>query len=642
MSSKLDDSQKYLVNPVALANLARYNETNMRIMPTLRLYYDILNPDKHRLRYSGYVQFDIENKKEDKNLPTELYSYNWDNGNTNRNYAREAESLNIQTKHDLLFVPRLGDDHSLNILAAWEMSTGNSQYQEFRKYNMPNGVLNPTQEGYNDRMESTRSDWRSMAYMARVHYAYQSKYILDATVRRDGSTRFGPKNRWGTFPAVSVKWILSDEKFMEWSRNWLNMFGLRLGYGKTGRQPDYEYLHFSRYSGGGTYIDVSTMRPSSVRLSNLKWETNTSYNFGIDANFYNNMFNFDFNVFHENNRDLLFSNFTIPSSSGFGSIQYINGGSMEKNGWEFNFYTNNLVKAGNWTFDVNFNLANYNSKITDLLPAIQELNKGVFNGQNGSYLSRMQVGNAYGSVYGFRYKGVYQWSDYVEGREGTAPVVKDADGNVVLDSNGKPLPMYFGYGSTNYKFKGGDAIYEDVNHDGTIDELDIVYLGNCNPKLFGGFGFTAKWKTFSVTAFFNFRTGNKVVNYGRMNAENMYTNNNQSIAVNWRWRKEGDVTDMPRALYNYGYNWLGSDRYVEDGSFLRFKYLTFNYAFPTELVKKAYLNQVNLYLTLNNIFTATKYKGVDPEISPNEYGIAEDKSNTPRSQYFTFGVTVGF
>lgn len=642
MSSSLDDSQKYLVNPVALANLARYDETNMRIMPTLRLYYDILNPEKHRLRYSGYVQFDIENKKEDKNLPSELYAYNWDNGNTNRNYGREAESLNIQTKHDLLFVPRLGDDHSLSILAAWELTTGNSQYQEFRKYNMPNGVLNPTQSGYNDAMESTRGEWRSMAYMGRVHYAYQSKYILDATVRRDGSTRFGPKNRWGTFPAVSVKWILSDEKFMEWSRDWLNMFGFRLGYGKTGRQPDYEYLHFSRYSGGGTYIDVSTMRPSSVRLSNLKWETNTSYNFGIDANFYNNMFNFDFNVFHEKNRDLLFSNFTIPSSSGFGSIQYINGGSMEKNGWELNFYTNNLLKAGDWTFDVNFNLANYNSKITELLPAIEELNKGVFNGQNGSYLSRMQVGNAYGSVYGFRYKGVYQWSDYEEGREGSSPVVRDADGNVVLDSNGKPLPMYFGYGSTNYKFKGGDAIYEDVNHDGTIDELDIVYLGNCNPKLYGGFGFTAKWKTFSVTAFFNFRTGNKVVNYGRMNAENMYTNNNQSIAVNWRWRKEGDVTDMPRALYNYGYNWLGSDRYVEDGSFLRFKYLTFNYAFPTDVIKKARLNQLNLYLTLNNIFTVTKYKGVDPEISPNEYGIAEDRSNTPRSQYFTFGLTVGF
>ena len=127
-----------------------------------------------------------------------------------------------------------------------------------------------------------------------------------------------------------------------------------------------------------------------------------------------------------------------------------------------------------------------------------------------------------------------------------------------------------------------------------------------------------------------------------MNSENMYTNNNQSIAVNWRWRKEGDVTEMPRALYQYGYNWLGSDRFVEDGSFLRLKYITLNYAFDTALVKKAHLSNVNLYLTLNNVATFTKYSGVDPEISPNYLGIAEDRSNTPRSQYFTFGVTVGF
>ena len=221
-------------------------------------------------------------------------------------------------------------------------------------------------------------------------------------------------------------------------------------------------------------------------------------------------------------------------------------------------------------------------------------------------------------------------------------MVRDEAGNVVRDANGNPLYMTFGYGTANYRFRGGDAIYEDVNHDGTIDELDIVYLGNCNPKFYGGFGFTVRWKNLSVNAFFNFRTGNKIVNYARMWSENMYTNNNQSIAVNWRWRKEGDLTDMPRALYQYGYNWLGSDRFVEDGSFLRFKYLTFNYEFPKTLCEKIKLSQINTYLTLNNLCTWTKYSGVDPEISPNQYGIAEDKSNTPRSQYFTLGITVGF
>ena len=133
--------------------------------------------------------------------------------------------------------------------------------------------------------------------------------------------------------------------------------------------------------------------------------------------------------------------------------------------------------------------------------------------------------------------------------------------------------MVFNYGSTNYYFKGGDAIYEDINGDGNINQLDIVYLGNSNPIAQGGFGLTFKYDRWSLRTNFNYRYGVDVINKARMNVENMYTNYNQSIAVNWRWRKEGDITEIPRALYNYGYNWLGSDRYVEDASLLRLSYL---------------------------------------------------------------------
>lgn len=649
-SSQLDASQKNLVNPVAMAHLAKYDETSMRIIPTLRVQYDILNPEKHRLRYQGYVQFDIENRKDDRVLPRELTSYAWNNDNVNRVSRRDAESLNMQTKHELLFMPQIGYGHSLMLLGAWELTSGNSQAQEFRKYGMPNGIESPTVPGNERSFSSGKGEWHSMAYMGRLHYAFKERYILDVTVRRDGSTRFGPGNRWGTFPAVSGKWILSDEKWFD-SWEWFNTFGIRAGYGKTGRMPDAEYLHYARYNsnygsgGGNSYIDISTLKPASIRLSNLKWETANSVNVGIDANLFNYKINFDFNVFKDKNKDLLFSNQTIPSSTGFGSISYINGGSMEKSGWEFNFWTQNLLKFNDFSFDFNVNLSNYNSKITYMLPEILESYEGQFvkTPNDSRFVNRVQLGNAYGSIYGLRYKGVYQYSDYVEGREGTCPFVKNADGEYIKDSNGNPMPMYYDYGGINYKFRGGDAIYEDINHDGTIDELDVVYLGNCNPKLYGGFGFTFRWRQLSVNAFFNFRTGNKIANYARMRAENMYTNDNQSIATNWRWRKEGDVTDMPRALYQYGYNWMPSDRFVENGDFLRFKYLTFNYGFTKEVCQALRLQQLNLYLTLNNLCTWTKYTGVDPEISPNGMtGVVEDWSSTPRSQYFTFGLTVGF
>lgn len=647
-TSQLDESQRNLVNPVAMAHLAKFDETSMRIIPTLRVQYDILNPEKHRLRYQGYVQFDIENKKEDKLLPRELTSFSWNSDNVNRVYRRDAESLNMQTKHELLFVPQLPEGHSFMLLGAWELTSGNSQNQEFGKYGLPNGILSPTVDGNPRNFGSSKGEWHSMAYMGRIHYAFKERYILDVTVRRDGSTRFGPANRWGTFPAVSGKWILSDEKWFNNWRSWFNTFGIRAGYGKTGRMPDSEYLHYARYNSygsGNSYIDISTLKPASVRLSNLKWETAQSFNVGVDANLFNYKVNFDFNYFNDHNKDLLFANQTIPSSTGFGSISYINGGEMEKSGWEFNFWTQNLLKFGDFSFDFNFNLSNYNSKITYMLPEILESYEGEFvkTPNESRYVNRIQLGNAYGSIYGLRYKGVYQYSDYEEGRPGTCPFAQDANGNYIKDANGNPTPMYYDYGGINYKFRGGDAIYEDVNHDGTIDELDIVYLGNCNPKIYGGFGFTFRFKQLSINAFFNFRAGNKIANYARMRAENMYTNDNQSIATNWRWRKEGDLTEIPRALYQYGYNWMPSDRFVEDGDFIRFKYLTFNYGFTKEFLKPLHLNQLNLYLTLNNLVTWTKYTGVDPEISPNGMtGVCEDWSSTPRSQYLTFGLTVGF
>ena len=645
-SSAVDNNQKYLANPVALAKLAKNDETSMRIIPTLRLQYDILDPNKTRLRYTGYVQFDIENKKEVKMLPRQFLQDGWQDYDLGRVYNRDAESLNIQTKHDLLFVPKINDDHSLMLYAAWELTSGNSQYQYFKKSAVPDGITDATQEGRFLEEVSERGQWRSMAYMGRLHYSFLSRYILDATIRRDGSTRFGPGHRWGTFPAVSLKWIISDEPFMRNFSTWLNMLAIRPGYGKTGRMPDAEYLHFAKYVAGGTYIDIPSMRPESVRLNNLQWETASSFNIGADFSFWDYRINADANVYWEKDDNLLFQNQSIPSSSGFSSLDWINGGSMNKQGWEINIYTNGLIKAGDWTFDVNANLANSTGKISSLLPSILNDYNTAYGYNNGEYLSRIQEGNAYGSIYGFKYKGVYQYSDYVEGREGSCPVVRDANGNVVRDANGKPLGMYYNYGGSHqYKFQGGDAIYEDINHDGNIDELDIVYLGNCNPKLTGGFGFTIKWKQLSMNAFFNFRYGNKIINRARMNAEAMENSYNQSIAVNYRWRKEGDLTEMPRAHYNgniVAYNTLGSDRYVEDGSFLRFKYLTFNYAFTKEMLKPLRLTTLNVYLTLNNLLTWTKYTGVDPELSPDSRGICYDDSNTPRSQYFTLGVTLGF
>jgi hypothetical protein len=178
-----------------------------------------------------------------------------------------------------------------------------------------------------------------------------------------------------------------------------------------------------------------------------------------------------------------------------------------------------------------------------------------------------------------------------------------------------------------------------------IDHLDVVYLGNANPKYTGGFGPSVSYKNFKVNLFFNFRLDYDIINSARMNMENMYSYNNQSTAVLRRWRNPGDKTDIPRALLGAGYNWLGSDRFVEDGSFVRLRYITFRYDFSPNASKKIGANMLNAYVTLENLFTFTRYTGQDPEVSyksGDAFGLGYDNALTPPVRSVTLGVAARF
>jgi hypothetical protein len=226
----------------------------------------------------------------------------------------------------------------------------------------------------------------------------------------------------------------------------------------------------------------------------------------------------------------------------------------------------------------------------------------------------------------------------------TAPIAIDADGKVMMDSKGLPIRQVYSFsdGSSLYKFQGGDAIYEDVNNDGQINSLDIVYLGNSNPRFNGGFGVNLQYGDWSLKTNFSYREGVKIVNSARMKLEQMFNAYNQSSAVNWRWRKNGDVTEIPRAMYNTGYNFLGSDRYVEDASYVRMSYIQVSYNFKAKMLKPLGLRRLTTSLSGQNLFCWSKYSGTDPEKSPGAWGIAYDDSQTPRGQSVTLNIQVGF
>ena len=652
---KNDGDQLSLVNPVALAYEATSDEARYTIQPEFQLHYNLLGLDatKTQLKYEGKVLFNISNTYNDTFYPSSLVTAGWTNDNNNKASSSAHKSNSITTTHRLTFTPAFkNSDHSFMAMAQFQLVNGTSKNQDNTVVRLPTGnIQSATANGYITGMSTGAGQWRSIYLTFSAHYAYKGRYIADFSVRRDGSTKFGDSRRWGNFPAFSLRWNIVDEPWMKWSEKWLSMLSVRPGWGRVGNQPGSDYLYFSKYTNTDNYDGNGSVYPSNIRLSNLQWEEKETWNVGFDLGLFDNKITADFNIYTQLTSKLLMTSVNLPSSSGFTKLDWTNAGDMRNNGWEFNINGTDVVKAGKFSLDFNVTFANNKNEITKMDPTILANLNGDFNNSNGSYLSRVQLNNPYGSIYGFRYKGVYQYTDYsdveVPGVSGpNAPVARDANGNVIKDAYGFTKPMVFGYDEDSnpnpYEFQGGDAIYEDINHDGNINELDIVYLGSSLPKITGGWGLKLNYGRWSLNAQFNFRVGNKVVNAARMNAESMYNNNNQAASVNWRWRVEGQIAEIPRALHNTGYNWLGSDRFVEDASFMRLNYLALNYTFDPKLLRKFGVNSLSINLNASNLFCLTNYSGADPEVAYSTMGVAQDNARTPRSRQFTARVMIGF
>ena len=528
-------------------------------------------------------------------------------------------------------------------------------------------------------MTSGNSRSNSQYALYNGHFSYKGCYNLGFSLRADGDSKFGPKNKWAYFPGLSFRYNIIDESFMKPLRDkFLSMLALRASWGVNGKAPSADYLFYSTYNtSAGSYGNGNnTFTVASIdglKLDDLRWEKTTSVNLGFNLGLFNDRVEVDFDWYTKNTKDLLMKNVTIPSTTGYSKLSYANVGKMNNEGWELNVSGKRLIKLGKFSMDASVNVAqNFNEikemdkRVLDAINTEWSATTRPSNKNNTGYTNRVQVGNAIGSIYGFRYKGVYQYSyEYLENyqkehglsasdyeawinsqlAEGkTFPVVLGSDGKVLMTSQGHPQHVVYNYsdGSSTYSFKGGDAIYEDINHDGQINALDIVYLGNSLPKVQGGFNFTFKYGRWSLKTRFNYRFGNKVVNLARMNLENMYTTYNQCATVNYRWRKDGDVTPIPRAMYNAGYNYQASDRFVEDGSYIRFNNLQLAYNFDKKVIKKLGLNQLQAYLSVNNLYCWTKYSGTDPEVSVAGWGVAVDDSQTPRAKSFTVTLNVGF
>ncbi|WP_207510629.1 SusC/RagA family TonB-linked outer membrane protein [Longitalea luteola] len=626
------------VNPVAMAKNAKNNIITQRVTPHFNLQFDI---KKEILMATFDVQFDINNTKNRTFLPQTATGRPWTETSVNRAYDGDVNVFNVQTKTNLVYTPRFkNDNHSLITFLSFLTYDNKSVSQEVITSNTASSVLQdpsiPSRSQSGDsKLTAGMAQTRSVGLLASAQYGFMDKYIINVGLRGDGHSRFGANNRYGLFPSVSLRYRISDEEFFKKAIRHVDDLSFRASYGHSGNAPRRDYSFFGTYSTfGWNYLGQSGVYPSNMELKNLRWETIIGKNVGINLSMFQRRIALDVEVYHNRTKDMFFDGLQISSFTGYDKVN-MNVGTMDNQGFEIGLNTIPF-KNTNWQVDLNFNIAR-NVNIIREISEYYPRDKGDIT-QNGQYKTYMQVDNPFGSFYGFRYKGVYA------DREAT--IAGDGTGKPIVGPNGQTVYMKFNYPSINYTFQPGDAMYEDINHDGNINYMDIVYLGNSNPKFTGGFGASVTYKgAWKLTCFFNYRYKYDVVNGTMVNTTNMYYFDNQSTAVLRRWRKEGDVTDMPRAMYRTGYNWLGSDRYVEDASFLRFRSLTLRYTVAQNLVKKLKVKNLSAYITGENLYTWTKYTGQNPEVTlrgSDPFRVAVDYSFTPPAIMCTLGLTATF
>jgi TonB-linked SusC/RagA family outer membrane protein len=611
-------------NPVAMAKES-YNTTMGReAKMNFRLNYKILS----NLTYVGLVSMTIGSTKNQKFLPQSATGVVWTSEYFNRSADLLSDKMSIVTDNKLLFTKNWNDKHELVATAVFKTSSSNSSSYSSQTYgNSSPSLADPTSGGKVVSMGSGTSKSRKMTTTLNLNYTLMNRYVFSGNVNMEGNSSMGNSNRFGVFDAFGVAWLAHEEDFLK-EVSWLESAKIRVGYGQSGTSPggSAPYIGTFRALTPG-YIDNSAIEPVRIQLDKLKWETSTEYNVGTDISVLNRKLYVTFDWYTRKKKDLLQKDIDIPSSTGFSEIRYFNSGEMSNWGLEFRVEYE-AFRNKDWLFTINANVSKNVNKI-DKLP--DNMKQEQYEFKNGQYAQRVIAGNPVGSFYGYRYEGVYQNSSDTYAR--------DRQGNVMMDLTGVPINMKNG----SVVVAPGDAKYEDVNGDGIINQYDIVYLGNAMPLFIGGGGFSLKYKEWLLTAFFHGRVGQKVINSARMTSEAMYGKDNQSTAVLKRWRNEGDDTDIPRALYNYGYNYLGSDRFVENASFLRFKTLSLNYTVPKRITSRWGINRLDVFVTAYDLFTWTDYTGQDPEVSlPSGTGLVQDKAQTPKAIRSSFGIKLNF
>ena len=598
-----NDPGLLIPNPVATAKEEIYNNATTRVLGDVYAEWEFLKD----LKLKVSLGMDIMYLKQNKYTPSNIYqSLGIASAKVGVN-----RSINWLNENILTWNKTFKDIHSLNILGGFTIQRNNVESVTGASSNFVNDVMKYNNLGAGsiyDKPESSATQWSLMSYLARINYSLYDRYLFSLNARVDGSSRFGGNNKYGFFPSGSVAWRISEEGFMEPVKAVINNLKLRTSYGFTGNTEIGVYESLATLGSNSWTIGnqlVSGFYPNRIPNPDLKWEKTGQFDIGFDLGLFNNRLRLTADYYYKKTTDLLY-NVAIPSASGYDSMLK-NIGSVQNYGYELSIESDNLSGAFSWTtaFNISFN----RNKVLELGGETYK-DVGTYDDHlKTSDIRRLIVGQPIGVFYGYRFDGIFQ---------------NEAE---CAQQTSSPSPI--GVGLRRYK---------DLNGDGKIDATnDREILGDANPKFFGGMTNTFAYKGFELNVFLQYSYGNKIFNYNAMELESPTGGQNVYQDLVNRWTPTNPSNEYQKATTNR--NNIVSDRFIEDGSFLKLKTVSLSYSFPK--LNWKHIGGLRLYVTGQNLLTWTKYRGYDPEVSyrgASTLEAGEDFGGYPQARTFMFGI----
>jgi TonB-linked SusC/RagA family outer membrane protein len=585
-------------NPIAAGLEPFFESVSSRVIGNTYGEFDIFED----LKFRTEVGIDFLLFRDDRFQPT---TTNTGAGSAGLGQASVGTDLNWVWKNNLTYTKTIADDHKITALAGieYQQSTFESVFAQATVF--PGNTIRRLSAGATKGDASTGgSIWGLESYLTRVNYAYKGKYLFSGSVRIDGSSRFGEDKRYGTFPAASVGWRVSEENFMT-SVSVLSDLKLRASWGITGNQEIGNFTSLPLFGSGNNYVGLGGLAPTQLGNPLLSWEEAVTLNFGADIGLFQDRVYLTAEYYIKDNNELL-QFFQTPGSTGFTGYQR-NVGSVRNSGFELGINTINISKNDlRWTTNLNFTF-NRNE--------LTKLEGGAFP---VGFASWVEQGQPLGAFRGFR----------------VDRIINSAEDLATAQAQGQSAAAL------------GDILFRDLNDDGALTSADQEILGSAQPDFYGGLTNTVTYKGFDLSVFLRFSVGNSIFNNTRAFSEGMNGVFGQTDGVLRRWTPSNTNTDVPRAVYgDPNNNRRTSDRWLEDGSFLRINNLQLGYTLPASIIAKTkVLRSARVYVAGQNLAVFTNYSGFDPEVST--FNITNTSPGTdfltyPQARSFTFGVNLG-